>query len=95
MTLSTAQLSLVEQRVANDAPSPVVAYGLWALLWFVSAHRFYLGRPGSAILQIISYFFVIGFFWAIVDAFLIPGMIREAKDDIRDDFTYRHYGLAA
>ena len=87
MALSTAQLSLIEQRVANDGPNTLVAYLLWFFLWIVSAHRFYLGRPGSAILQILTYFILIGFIWALIDAFLIPGMIRSKKDDIRRRMT--------
>lgn len=83
MALSTAELSLVEQRVANDAPSTGAAYLLWFFLWFVSGHRFYLGRPGTAILQILSYFVLIGFIWLLIDAFLIPGMIQDKKNDIR------------
>jgi len=83
MALSTAELSLVEQRVANDGPNIVVAYLLWFFLWIFSGHRFYLRRPGTAILQILSYFILIGFVWLLVDAFLIPGMIREKNDDIR------------
>jgi TM2 domain-containing membrane protein YozV len=83
MALSTAELSLVEQRVANDAPSTGAAYLLWFFLWWVSGHRFYLGRPGTAILQILSYFILIGFIWVLVDAFLIPGMIKDKKNEIR------------
>ena len=83
MALSTAELSLIEQRVANDGRNVGLAYLLWFFLWFASAHRFYLGRPASAILQILSYFILIGFIWVLVDAFLIPGMIRESNDRIR------------
>lgn len=85
MTISVAEMSLVEQRVANDGPSIVVAYLFWFFLWFVSAHRFYLGRPVSAILQILSYFILIGFVWVLIDIFLIPGMIREKQNEIRDN----------
>lgn len=85
MTISIAEMSLVEQRVANDGPSTVVAYLFWFFLWFVSAHRFYLGRPVSAILQILSYFILIGFVWLLIDIFLIPGMIREKQNEIRDN----------
>jgi TM2 domain-containing membrane protein YozV len=87
MALSTAQLSLIEQRVANDGPSTAVAYLFWFFLWIVRGHRFYLGRPGSAILQILSYFVLVGFIWAVIDAFLIPGMIRAKKDAIRQRMT--------
>jgi TM2 domain-containing membrane protein YozV len=83
MPLSIAEMSLVEQRVSNDGANAGLAYLLWFFLWFVSAHRFYLGRPGSAILQILSYFIMIGFIWALIDAFLMPGMIREKNDQIR------------
>lgn len=83
MTLGTAELSLIEQRVNNEAPNAGAAYLLWFFLWWVSAHRFYLGRPGTAILQILSYFILIGFVWVLIDAFLIPGMIRDKQNEIR------------
>jgi TM2 domain-containing membrane protein YozV len=83
MALSTAQLSLIEQRIANDGPSAGAAYLLWMALWLVSGHRFYLGRPVSAVLQIASYFVLIGFIWLVVDGFLIPRMIRQRKHVIR------------
>jgi TM2 domain-containing membrane protein YozV len=81
--LSIEQQMLIEQRVTNDGPSTVVAYLLWFFLFFVSGHRFYLGRPGSAILQILSYFILIGFLWALIDGFLIPGMLRQKRDELR------------
>lgn len=83
MPLTTEQQLLIEMRVANEGPSTATAYLLWLFLWFVSAHRFYLGRPGSAILQILTYFIAIGFIWLLVDAFLIPGMIRQRQNEIR------------
>jgi len=83
MALSTTELMLIEQRVTNDGPSAGVAYLLWFFLWFVSAHRFYLGRPVTAILQILSYFILVGFVWALLDVFMIPGMIRDKRNEIR------------
>lgn len=83
MPLTTEQQLLIEMRVANEGPSTATAYLLWLFLWFVSAHRFYLGRPGTAVLQILSYFIAIGFIWLLIDAFLIPGMIRRRQDEIR------------
>lgn len=83
MPLTTDQQLLIEMRVANDGPSTATAYLLWLFLWFISAHRFYLGRPGTAVLQILSYFIAIGFIWLLIDAFLIPGMIRQRQDEIR------------
>lgn len=83
MALSTNEMMLIEQRVTNDGPSTAVAYLLWFFLWFLSGHRFYLGRPASAVLQIISYFLLVGFIWLFVDAFLIPGMLREKRAEMR------------
>lgn len=87
MGLSTQEQMLIEQRVANEAKSVGAAYLLWLFLWFVSGHRFYLGRPGTAILQILSYFIIIGFVWLLVDAFLIPGMVQKQKEDVRKRLT--------
>ncbi|MES2119545.1 MAG: TM2 domain-containing protein [Pseudomonadota bacterium] len=83
MALTTSELTLIEQRVTNDGPSTGVAYLLWIFLWWVSGHRFYLGRPGTAILQILSYFILIGFVWVLIDGFLIPDMIRAKRNEIR------------
>ena len=84
MALSTAELSLIEQRVTNEGPSTGVAYLLWFFLGFFSAHRFYLGRTGSAIAQFLLNCILIGLIWTLIDAFLIPGMIREKQDQIRN-----------
>ncbi|MEO7692297.1 MAG: TM2 domain-containing protein [Sphingomonas sp.] len=83
MAFTTAELSLIEQRVSNDGANAGLAYLLWFFLGFFSGHRFYLGRPGTAVLQILSYFVLIGFVWVLIDAFLIPGMVREKNDTIR------------
>jgi TM2 domain-containing membrane protein YozV len=83
MALSTSELMLIEQRVTNDGPSAGVAYLLWFFTWWVSGHRFYLGRPGTAILQILSYFILVGFIWVLIDAFLIPDMIQQKRNEIR------------
>ncbi len=86
MALTTQDKILIEARIANDGPSVTAAYLLWFFLGFISAHRFYLGRPGTALLQIVSYFFIVGVIWWIVDAFLIPGMIRGKQDDLRQRY---------
>lgn len=87
MALTTEQLTLIEARVTNDGPSVGVAYALWFFLGLVSGHRWYLGRPGSAIAQILSYFILVGFVWLLIDGFLIPGMIREKKAQLRRDMS--------
>ena len=95
MALDINQKILIETRVANDGPSIVLAYLFWFFLGIVSAHRFYLGRPGSAVLQILTYFIVIGFIWLLIDIFLIPGLVRDKRDKLRqrmmlDALTYEN-----
>ena len=57
--------------------SMAVGYILWALLGVLGVHRFYCGKIGTGLL----WFFtggLVGIGW-LVDAFLIPGMVREAN----------------
>jgi len=91
MALSTEEKLLIETRVGNEGPSIVVAYLVWFFLWFVSAHRFYLGRSTSAILQILSYFILIGFVWILIDIFLIPGMVRDRQQVLRERYAARGF----
>ncbi len=88
---------LIEQRVTNEAKSPLVAYLLAIVLWGFGAHRMYLGRWLSGLIMLLLWGFgwltaaiLIGWVpiavvcvWAFIDLFLIPGMIQQDKDDIR------------
>jgi TM2 domain-containing membrane protein YozV len=73
-----------------------VAYVLWFFLGGLGVHRFYLDRSGSgivmAIISVLSWLTVfigigvigltvIGVWW-LVDAFLIPGIIVRANQDL-------------
>lgn len=60
-----------------------VAYLLWFFLGIFSAHRFYLGKTGSAILYLLTgQLFGIG--W-LVDLFLLGGMVDQynTKDELK------------
>lgn len=82
---------LVEQKVANAQKSTGVAYLLWFFLVGFGGHRFYLGKTGTAVAQLIIT--IVGCFtlipliitgiWLLVDAFLIPSIIRENTDNVR------------
>lgn len=80
---TTEDMILIESRVANEKKSAGAAYLLWFFLGFISAHRFYLGKPLSAILQILSYFVLVGFVWWLVDLFLISSIINDKMDETR------------
>ncbi|MBL4767631.1 MAG: TM2 domain-containing protein [Rhodobacteraceae bacterium] len=84
MVISTDQQILVEARITNDKKSIGVVFALWFFLGIISAHRFYLNRPLSAILQITSYFFLVGFVWWIIDAFLLGDMVQKHSADLRE-----------
>ncbi len=58
-----------------NSHSIVVGYLLW-VIGFTGAHRFYYGRPLTGVLWFFT-FGLLGIGW-LVDAFLIPGMDREA-----------------
>lgn len=89
MALTTEQQILIESRVANAAKSTGTAYLLLIFLGLLGAHRFYLGRPGSAVLLILASccFILPGALWVFVDLFLVPGMVAAQKDQLRRDLT--------
>ncbi len=83
-----------------------ISYLLWFFLGGFGAHRFYLGRTGSAIAMLAIYivswiltFVAIGAIgliviaiWWIVDAFLIPGMVRKNNEALQQNIES---GMAA
>lgn len=90
MALSTEQMMLIEQRVTNDGPSAGVAWLLLIFLGLVGAHRFYLGRTTSGLLMIPSNLTIVGgFIWLFIDLFLLTGMIRARREEVRDRLMTR------
>lgn len=97
MGLTAQDQILIEHRVANEAKSVGVAYALWLFLGLIGVHRFYLGRKGTGLAMLAltivgvatspigigSVFLVAVLIWAVVDAFLIPGMARAQREAIR------------
>lgn len=73
-----------------------VAYLLWFFLGGLGGHRFYCGRPGSAVVMLILFalgwltlivgvgllFLGIVGIWALIDAFLIPGWLRQSNTEL-------------
>lgn len=102
MRLDTNQQILIEQRVTNDAKSPVIAYLLLVFLGGFGAHRFYLGKTGTAVTMLILWILgwvtaIIGVglillaavgIWAFVDLFLIPGIIRADQQALRQKLAF-------
>lgn len=99
MALDTQQQMLIEQRITNDGKSTLVAYLLLVFLGGFGAHRFYLGRIKSGVAMLVlfvlgwatlalvvgaAFLLVVGI-WAVVDLFLIPGMIAEDRNRLREN----------
>jgi TM2 domain-containing membrane protein YozV len=61
-----------------------VAYVLWFFLGLLGAHNFYLKRTGVAVAQLILsitvYGLIVTVVWVIIDAFLIPGWVRNQNN---------------
>jgi TM2 domain-containing membrane protein YozV len=88
MALDTAQLQLIELRVANDGPNPVATYLLCFSTGIFGGHRFYLGHTGSGLAMLLLSMTVFGLIvtlpWLLIDLlFLTSGMIREGRDAVR------------
>ena len=62
----------------------VVAYLLWFFLGLLGGHNFYLKRTGVAVAQLILSLTMVGLVitivWVFVDAFLIPGWVRNQNN---------------
>jgi TM2 domain-containing membrane protein YozV len=90
---NVADRLLIEQRVSNEMPSQAMAYVLWFFTAVLGGHRFYLGKTSTAILMLVCSCTIVGLAvsipWAFIDLFLIPGMLREKIDAIRDRLTLR------
>ncbi len=85
----------VNRQLMYDAhkKSLLVAYLLWWFLGWAGAHRFYLGRTGSAIVMLMLFaiscvlmLVVVGWFgyllwglWWLIDALLIPSFVTQCN----------------
>lgn len=87
--------------------SLVAAYVIWFFFGAISGHRFYLGFPVSGVIQaslwFVSWMLIMGGFfgavlslgiagmWTLTDAFLIPGLHRQAiqrQRELRSSYVF-------
>ncbi len=101
--MSDQQVAAVRSQMMYDAnrKSVGVAYLLLIFLGGFGAHRFYLGRTGTAVTQLLLCIFgvilavvAIGFvllgvlwFWLFIDLFLVPGIAREQNMRLANALT--------
>ncbi|MFD1362731.1 TM2 domain-containing protein [Lentibacillus salinarum] len=83
----------VEARKAYAAKNIALCYILWFFLGQLGIHRFYTGRVGSGITQLLlgligwaTSWLLVGYLlliplwiWLFIDIFLIPGMCRHPR----------------
>lgn len=75
----------------DEKKSLAVSYVLWGFIGPFGAHRFYLEQTGTAIAMLVLTLTIVGvivtIIWWIVDAVLIPGMVKDINKDILADIT--------
>lgn len=78
--LTEREILILHQETDTRKKSVAATWLLWLFLGELGAHRFYLGRIGTAIAMLLT----LGglFIWALMDAFLIPGMLRANKSQV-------------
>jgi hypothetical protein len=54
--ISTEQLAVVEQRIANENKSTALAYVLWFFTGLLGIHNFYIGRTKLGVVELICGF---------------------------------------
>ena len=98
MDREQAVLASARAQMIYDANKKSVgaSYVLCLLLGGLGAHRFYLGYPASAAVQLVLG--ILGFvvfltwpplwLWLLVDLFLIPGMVRQRNLEIANSFAF-------
>ncbi|MBM7569128.1 TM2 domain-containing protein [Paenibacillus sacheonensis] len=101
--LDTRELLLLDQEVRSQGKSMLVAYILWFFLGGFGAHRFYVKRTGTAIVMLILTLTIVGAvvtgIWALIDAFLLHGIVKEENDKLEgrilnDLLSQKHFNNA-
>lgn len=90
----------VEQRIANERPSVIVAYVLWFFLGVFGVHRMYLGRVVSGLMMLaltvlgfipilgLPFWLIVGAWW-LIDVVLTSSMINDDVNRMRHTLSQR------
>jgi TM2 domain-containing membrane protein YozV len=58
--LDARELMLLEMELKRQGREMVIAYAFWFFLGAFGAHRFYIGRTGSAVAQLVLSITIVG-----------------------------------
>jgi TM2 domain-containing membrane protein YozV len=88
MSISTRDIVEIESLVESQAKKPFPAYVLWFFLGWLGAHRFYAGRPKSAMAMAALSLSMIGLpitiFWWMADVVLLGTILSEERELLYD-----------
>jgi TM2 domain-containing membrane protein YozV len=93
--------AMAMMRYDANKKSVIVAYLLWFFLGMFGVHRFYLGRVASGLILLLLtlvagalYVVFIGVvlmaipgLWWLIDALLIPGIVRDYNNELISDVS--------
>jgi len=91
--LTNEELLVVNSEVERLQKSTAVAFLLCIFLGTFGAHRYYMGKTGSAIAMTLITVLTLGMgtiitgIWALVDLFLITGWLREDREQLANNAT--------
>lgn len=89
--------TLIERRAVAESKSLRTAYLLWLMLGVFGGHRLYLGWTVTGVIMLMlallgiltlpigagSKILAASLIWALIDGFLVKGMVVKQHDDVR------------
>jgi TM2 domain-containing membrane protein YozV len=81
--LSSEELQLLSTEMAKKQKSTGTTWLLWFFTGGFGGHRFYLGKTGTAVAQLLT-LGGLGI-WTFIDLFLLNGMIKDTNDKVENE----------
>lgn len=87
MLLSSDDQLVINGELQKRGKNKLVAYLLLIFLGLLGIHRFYMGKIGSGVAMLLLCWTFITIPWAIIDLFLLSGMVDRHNKKIEDEAT--------
>jgi TM2 domain-containing membrane protein YozV len=81
--MTTEELQLLSSEMSKKQKSNGTTWLLWFFFGYLGGHRFYLGKTGTAVAQLLT-LGGLGI-WTFIDLFLINGMIKDTNEKIENE----------